>query len=326
MRNTTLALLVLAAAAAAQGTGPTEKPVEVWRFEEKQPIQLPAVVVRDRVCYVVGNKVVCRTAEDGDLLWEQPVKTPVAPVVHEDRVWVGLVGFRLQDGKPRDLSRYGVASTAMAFSSKGLGAVGTTAGKVAIVPENGKAWTVDVKLRHPALAIKAYLCAADTNGLLHMVHMPKQKVFWRVDLEAVPIGPPVRARSVVLVPVADNILVRSLTDGTKMKAIGAREISTPLGSNDEVVCYGTRDGNVVRIDPESREELGRISVGGDPVRAVVPTTGKVLYGVAGPRLFAVHQKTGERVWAVDLHASPAQPASAGNAIFVGAGKVFLCLR
>ena len=39
----------------------------------------------------------------------------------------------------------------------------------------------------------------------------------------------------------------------------------PLGATEHRLFYGTRDGVVIRVDAETRREIGRISVASEPV-------------------------------------------------------------
>ena len=325
MRNLLVALL-LAANLAAQGNGPAEKPIEDWRAEEKAPIAGRAVVARDRVLYLAGSRLVCRTRETGDLIWQATVRDRVSPTVFEDLVWVGLAAYQLQTGKPdRDLSKEGVASTPAVFSGKGHGAVGLVGGGALLIPREGEPFKVEGQAVYPALGIANFLCLSDSVGLFQMVQVPKQEVYWKRDLKAAPLGGPVRAKGGIFLPVKGAVLVRAMKDGREVERIAAREISTPLSVHQELIAYGTSEGVVVRLDGERRQELGRISVTAEPITMVLVTP-RFVYGISGKTLFAVHAKTGERVWGLRAEIAFTEPCSADGAIYVGTGKVFSCLR
>jgi len=326
--RTCLAALLLAANLAAQGSGPAEKPVEDWRAEEKAPIVGRAVVARDRVLYLAGKQLICRTKDEGELIWRTVVgDNLVSPTVFEDRVWVGLAAYRLATGKAdRDISKLGIATTPMVFSSKGHGAVGLKSGGILVVPRDSKPWKIKAAVRSfPVLGVSNFICAVDAAGKFQMVHVPKQETYWKRELGAAVLGGPVRAKGGIFVPIRDAISVRAMKDGSEIKKIAAREISTPLGVHQDLLAYGTSEGVVVRVDGETRGELGRISVASDPITMVLVTP-RFVYGITGTSLFAVHAKTGERVWILESEAPFTAPCSADGSIYIGAGKVFACLR
>ena len=74
------------------------------------------------------------------------------------------------------------------------------------------------------------------------------------------------------------------------------------------------------------KETSRIKVAEDAITTPLMIASKVIYGAAGPLLFAVDPIAGTVLWTYEGEENFRPPIVANGALYVGAGDVFYCLR
>ena len=90
--------------------------------------------------------------------------------------------------------------------------------------------------------------------------------------------------------------------------------------------YGNAKGEIVMLALKDGKETGRIKVAEEAITTPLMIASKVIYGAAGPLLFACDPKAGKVLWTYEGEENFRPPIVAGGALYVGAGDVFYCLR
>ena len=325
-----LTLLLATAVATAQGGGPKRKPVTDWQVKEKAAVSGAAVRGGGSVLYVVdGRRLVCRGIEDGEKRWERNIGNRASPVVHLGKVWVGMDAFTLERGDRTTFEGVTGHFDAAPSFSKDTCVAGSVEGKLFCIDlKSGKlVRTVEVGPVRVGTALagaRAYV--VNDSGKLRAIAVKQGREIWNVELGEPARSRPVRLDKQLYVVLRDVIVVLDTKNGAEVARIEAKGIATPLGTSKHMLFYGTRDGVVVRVDAETRRELGRISVAEEPVTGALTARDSMLYGVAGKRLFSIHARTGARVWTHEGEAPFSPPLATDGALFLAAGNVFYCLR
>jgi outer membrane protein assembly factor BamB len=324
------ALLFVTAFAAAQGGGPKQNPVTDWQVEEKAARFSPAVRSGDAILYVVdGKRLVCRALEDGERRWEREISSRARPIARADKVWVGLDAFDVRSGDRAAVEGVEGHFDAPPSFSKDYCAAASIEGKLFLIElASGKlVGSVDVgPVRIGTTLVGARAYVVNDAGKVMAVAAKQGRKIWSVELGGPALSAPVRYGTQILIAVRDAIVVLEAKSGGEVGRIEARGLTTPLGTSKKILFYGTRDGVVVRVDADTRREMGRISVAKEPVIRALIAGGDLIYGVSGKRLFAVSGRTGSLVWTHEGKAEFSPPLATDGALFLAAGNVFYCLR
>lgn len=328
----------LANTGVSRNKGPKKEPKVVWKREEENgEISTGAALALGKLVYGIGHAHVgCRWAADGRVSWDKVVKQQV-------KAWPAIVGKNAYFGGQDHMHYLIVMDNGNEPNS--VDAEGGIVGFPAVTDQHychgstdGYFYMMnatDTRIRwkkkvgpvhHGTAMARTTVYIANRIGVLYAFEIKKGKERWQHKTETDTVSAPILVKSRVLLPVKDKIVSLSAKKGGAAAIWPAPGITRAPAVDKTTLYYPNDKGEIVMLALKNGKETGRIKAAPEAITTPLIVASKVIYGAAGPLLFAVDPNARTVLWTVKGEDDYKPPIVADGAVYVGAGSTFYCLR